>query len=139
MASSEGIVREALELLAGGDAQRLSELVHPDYRDHAWHGPERGPASMLAWRDRLRDAFADVQLEPRALVAGNDGHVAARLRFRGLHVAPYAAIEPSGRTVEVDEFHIWRLVDGRLAEHWGLRDELAVLRQMGVEPLGVSG
>lgn len=124
-------MREVLGLLPCAAVARLTELVHPGYRDHASPGPQRGAASLLAWRARLREAFADVELEPRELVVADDGRVAVRLRFRGLHVAPYNGIEPCGRTVEIDEIHIWRIEDGRLREHWGLRDELGALRQMG--------
>lgn len=89
------------------------------------------PASMRAWREHAREAFADIELEPRELVVADDGRVAVRLRFRGLHVAPYAGIAPCGHTVEVDEVHLWRVQEGRLVEHWALRDDLAALRQMG--------
>lgn len=132
----EAVVREVLAVLSSRDARRLGDLVHPDYRDHAWPGPERGVASVLAWRERLREAFADVELEPRELVVAGDGRVTARLRFRGLHVAPYAGVEPCGCTVEIDELHLWGLAGGRLVEHWGLRDELGALRQMGVTAIG---
>jgi lactoylglutathione lyase len=63
------------------------------------------------------------------VVAG--GRAAVRLRVRGLHVGPHAGIPPTGRTVEWDEIHLWRLEDGRVIEHWACRDDLAALRRMG--------
>ena len=48
---------------------------------------------------------------------------AVRVRFRGLHVAPYAGLEPSGRTIQWDELHVWRLEGGRVTEHWASQDE----------------
>jgi predicted ester cyclase len=39
----------------------------------------------------------------------------------------------SGRRVEVDHVHIWRVADGRLAEHWMVRDDLSMLHQLGVQ------
>jgi predicted ester cyclase len=93
--------------------------------------PGDWPPSMLAWNERVREAFADVEHEVHDVVVADDGRVAVRVRFRGLHVAPYAGIEPCGRTIEFDEVHLWRMQDGRPVEHWGLRDEIGALRQMG--------
>ena len=125
----EHVVREALALLVSEDEGRLEEIVDPDYRDHTLPPLARGPESFRRLRRRLR-AFADVELIPRDVIV-DSGRVAVRLRFRGLHVAPYAGLAPCGRTVEMDEIHIWRLQDGRLIEHWACRDERAALSQMG--------
>lgn len=81
-------------------------------------------------RRRLRRAFADIELIPRDVIV-DDCRVAVRLRFRGLHVAPDAGLEPCGRTVEMDEIHIWRLQDAKLIEHWVCRDDRTALSQMG--------
>jgi hypothetical protein len=90
---NEAVVREAIAVLAGGDEALASDIVDPDYRDHASGGVERGPQGFLAQRRRMRCPFADVELNARDMVVG-DGHVAVRLRFRGLHVGPYAGVEP---------------------------------------------
>jgi predicted ester cyclase len=108
----------------------VRDIVHPDYRDHLATSAERGAECFLAQRRSLWCPFADVELTPREVVVG-DGLVAVRVRLRGLHVGPYAGLEPCGRTIETHEIHIWRLVDGRLIEHWSCRDDLMLLRQMG--------
>jgi predicted ester cyclase len=128
--AEELLVREALALLVSDDEARLDEIVHPDYRDHTLPPPARGAESLRAVRRRLRRAFADIELIPRDVIV-DAGRVAVRLRFRGLHVAPYAGLEPCGRTVEMDEIHIWWVQDGRLIQHWACRDEGAALSQMG--------
>lgn len=35
-----------------------------------------------------------------------------------------------GRPIDVEHIHIWRVADGKLAEHWMVRDDLAAMRQM---------
>ncbi len=126
----EKLVREALMLLVLDEDARVEELVDPCYRDHTLHGFVRGAECFRVVRGQLRRSFADVELIPRDVIVNGD-RVAVRLSFRGLHVAPYAGFEPCGRTVEMDEIHIWRLQDGRLMEHWACRDERAALTQMG--------
>ncbi len=130
----EELVVRALALLASDDGARVEEIIHPDYRDHTLRGLLRGAECFRALRRRLRRAFADVELIPREVIIAGD-RVAVRIRFRRLHVAPYAGFEPCGRTVETDEIHIWRLQDSKLVEHWACRDERAALSQMGA-PLG---
>jgi len=36
-----------------------------------------------------------------------------------------------GRAFTVEHVHIYRVVDGRIAEHWVVRDDLALLQQIG--------
>jgi predicted ester cyclase len=126
---STALAREALAILAGGDDKHATALVHPDYVDHASTRLRSGMPAFLAQRRALHEAFADVELAPLAVIAG-DAHVVARVLFRGLHVADYAGLAPSNRTIETDEIHIWHIKDNRLIEHWVCRDDLKALRQM---------
>ena len=45
-------------------------------------------------------------------------------------VAP-PGIEPTGLPHAMQTAHFYRSRDGRLCEHWGVRDELSVLLQVG--------
>ena len=40
----------------------------------------------------------------------------------------------TGKRVAAQQSHWFRVVDGKLAEHWAVRDDLGVLRQLGVMP-----
>ena len=126
----EALAHEAIALLWGGDERRITEIVDLDYRDHAASGLDRGPQSVLAERHALRDAFADVEVRTEELILTGE-HAVARLLIRGLHVGPYARLEPRGQSLEWEEIHIWRLEAGRLIEHWACRDDLASLCRVG--------
>lgn len=39
---------------------------------------------------------------------------------------------PTGRTVTYNEIFIFRFIDGRVAETWGVVDVLAQMRQIGL-------
>jgi predicted ester cyclase len=41
---------------------------------------------------------------------------------------------PTGQSVTYNEIFIFRFVDGRVAETWGVVDVLAQMRQIGVSP-----
>jgi hypothetical protein len=40
----------------------------------------------------------------------------------------------AGKPYEMNTLHVYRTEGDRLAEHWGVRDELGVLVQLGVLP-----
>ena len=43
-------------------------------------------------------------------------------------------IPPTGRQVAYDYVHIVRFENGRVVEHWGVRDDMTLMRQLGVLP-----
>jgi predicted ester cyclase len=43
---------------------------------------------------------------------------------------------PAPGTFSAEHIHIYRVIEGKLAEHWVVRDDLAMLRQLGVLPAG---
>jgi lactoylglutathione lyase len=128
--TDRALVDEAVTLLWGGDEARVGAIVAPAYRDHAAGGV--GPDGFRAARAAFRRAFADVELTAHDVVVA-EGRAAVRVRVRGLHVGPHAGLAPSGRTIEWDEIHLWRLEDGRVIEHWACRDDLAAMRRLGAD------
>jgi predicted ester cyclase len=42
-------------------------------------------------------------------------------------------IPPTGKTVTMSMFTIFRLVDGKIAEEWEIFDELGLMTQLGME------
>ena len=55
-----------------------------------------------------------------------------RCTLTGTHEGPFMGIPPTGRKIEVNEIHIYRLKDGKAVEHRVGRDDLGAMRQLGV-------
>ncbi len=107
------------------------ELVAADYRSHAAPpGTPAGPDGLRQAVALLRAAFPDGRYVMEDLI-GEDDRVAARLVFRGTHRGPYRGIPPTGRRVVQAQLHLLRLAAGQVAEHWALREDLALLEQLG--------
>jgi predicted ester cyclase len=53
------------------------------------------------------------------------------VRFCATCTGEVQGIVARGRRVEVDHIHVRRVAEGRLAEHWMVRDDLSMLRQLG--------
>ncbi len=47
---------------------------------------------------------------------------------------PWGTIPPTGRRVSWQSVRIYRIADGKIAEHWAVRDDLTMLLQLGALP-----
>jgi predicted ester cyclase len=128
------------EVLNQGDVSVVDELIAPDFLNHAApSGRDRGPESMRWLATMLRTTFPDLHFTIGELVAEGD-MVAGRLTMSGTHEGPLMVMPPTGRAVRQDHMHFVRYRDGKAIEHWGVRDDLGMMQQMGVIPeLGQSG
>ena len=45
----------------------------------------------------------------------------------------------TGKTYEIEEIHLFRVADGRIAEHWHVADLAGMFRQLGVTPPARGG
>jgi predicted ester cyclase len=122
------------EVLNQGDVSLVDELIAPEFLNHA-APPEtnRGPESMRWLAAMLRSAFPDLHFTIEELVAEGD-IVAGRLTMSGTHEGPLTGMPPTGRAVRQDHMHFVRYRDGKAVEHWGVRDDLGMMQQMGVIP-----
>jgi predicted ester cyclase len=78
-------------------------------------------------------AFPDGQVTVEDLLADGD-KVVARISIRGTHQGAFRGIAPTGKQITLLGMHMFRIANGKLVEHWGLTDRLAVLQQVGVAP-----
>ncbi len=117
-----------------GELALADELVSPDFLNHdAPPDAPRGPAGLRQIVTMLRTAFPDISYETAEVIAEGD-KVAARTILRGTQLGPFLGIPPTGRRVVQEQIHILRFVDGKAVEHRAVRDDLGMLRQLGVIP-----
>ena len=50
----------------------------------------------------------------------------------GTHLGEHLGLPPTGRPVTYDEVFVFRYVEGRVAETWGVVDVLSQMKQLGV-------
>lgn len=114
------------------DEDAAQVYIHPDFVDHeASEGVGGGPAGYLATARYMNNAFSDAAWTPLQIFASGDRY-AMVITFSGVHSGEFMGIPATGRRVEVRHLHFFRVEDGKAIEHWGARDELTLLRQIGV-------
>jgi predicted ester cyclase len=134
--ANKRLVRHALDEVYGqGNLDLAEELIHPEFVDYdAGHDSGAiGPESVKQTVKRLRAAFGDLRFEVDDEIAEGD-KVVQRVTMLGRHAGPLMGSEPTGREFAVRHVYIWRIADGRIIEHWGSRDDLGLLQQLGLLP-----
>jgi predicted ester cyclase len=114
------------------DEESATTFIAPDFIDHeASPGVAGGPEGYLSTARYMRSAFSDARWQVDDFISQGD-KFACRVTFSGKHTGEFMGIQPTGREVNVQHLHFYRVADGQAKEHWGARDELTLLRQLGV-------
>jgi hypothetical protein len=119
------------ELFGNANLEAADEYIASDFLDHeAPPGDVRGPElakSTVRW---LHSGLDDITYE--AVDAfGVDDRVVLRSLMSGTHAREIFGLPPTNRRFTVQQIHIFRLADGKVAEHWANRDDLGMMRQLG--------
>jgi predicted ester cyclase len=127
------IARRVLEeLFEQGNLDAADELIHPDFVNHeAPPNNPQGPQGMketVAW---LRGLWGPMRAEIEDEICEGD-KVVARLTMHGHHVGEFLGKPPTGKEFAAEHIHIWRLVDGKVIEHWSVRDDLGQALQLAL-------
>jgi steroid delta-isomerase-like uncharacterized protein len=110
------------------------ELVVDDFTDHqAMPGLPPGREGFKALNVMFRSAFPDLRVDVDNVVAEDD-KVGCRWRSTGTHNGELFGIPPTGNKVDVTATVFYRVENGRLAEGWIARDDVGLMRQLGVIP-----
>ena len=81
----------------------------------------------------MNGAFPDVVVTEEDLIASGD-KVVERSSAVATHGGPMLGKPPSRKRVQWTEIHIYRLKDGKIAEHWAEVAMMELLQQVGVLP-----
>ena len=116
----------------GDDEQVLNATVSPSMVNHTPMFPNApgGPAEVKAIFDLFHAAFDDFGAEVLDQLAEGDKVVTYKV-FTGTHTGDFLGVPPTGAKVRFEVMDIVRFADGQIVEHWGLVDQLGLLRQLG--------
>ncbi|MGA8545269.1 MAG: ester cyclase [Mycobacterium sp.] len=113
-------------------SKMIDELVEPDalIRTPVPLDVTGAEALKHVWAVLLA-AFPDLHLTVEDMIAEGD-KVVVRNTVTGTHRGEYMGLPPTGKSVTYNEIFIFRFVNGRIAETWGVVDVLSQMKQLGV-------
>jgi predicted ester cyclase len=123
--------RSVFRAINARDLGCLEDAVTDDFVDHGSPfplppGPE-GYRQILTYVSQVLQIRYDVLDE-----IVTDDRVVFRALAHGVAVDAIHGPGTAGKTFDMPTLHVYRTEGDRLAEHWGVRDELGVLKQLGV-------
>lgn len=120
------------------DAEAAARLYAEDAVNH---GQRIGRRGMKRVFQGLFAAFPDWSYTIEEMVAEAD-RVFCKVTMRGSHRGDpglaevfggfLGGVPPTGRAVTVLHMHLFRIANGQIAEHAAVRDDLGMLRQLGL-------
>ena len=127
--------RIPIEVFSQGRLEVLDELLAPDFTEHSQLPPgiPGGREGVKAIASALRKGFPDLNYRVDLQIAEGD-FVAAYLTVSGTHKGEVFGMPATGKHAEWAESHTVKMVNGKVTEHWGVADQLGMLRQLGLAP-----
>ncbi len=120
------------EVFEHGRLEAVDELVHPAFVNHeAPEGSPQGPEGLKETVTWLRGLWGGMRPDIQDEICEDD-KVVTRVIMHGRHLGEFLGKPPSGKEFTTEHIHIWRLKDGKVIEHWSVRDDLGQALQLGL-------
>jgi predicted ester cyclase len=137
--TNRGIAEQFNEAFNRGDLDGAASCFAEDCRNH---GRQAGRAGVRTVLGEIKTNFPDARLTTVNSVAEGEW-VVVRCTYSGTHrgTSPFpvdggmlVGVRPTGRSFEVQHIHMYRMLEGKIAEHFANRDDIGMMRQLGLLP-----
>jgi steroid delta-isomerase-like uncharacterized protein len=111
------------------DTSSFPELFTDGYIQHSGRSPS-GLAAQIENFRRIMTTMPDVRMRVEDRIIAGD-RVVARTTYSATHTQPIRGVAPTGKPFSFRTIDIWRVENGKFAEHWDLTDAAEIVRQLG--------
>jgi predicted ester cyclase len=131
MEENKKVARRVLEeIFPANDAGALREVISDQCVNHeAPEGTPPGLGAITMFMGMLDRAFSEQRWQIDDVVAEGD-KVVLRCTHSGVHTGDFFGMAATGRAFAYKQMHIIRIVEGKGVEHWAVRDDAALMRQL---------
>jgi predicted ester cyclase len=127
-AVGEALLDKYVAAVNAHDTSTFPEIHTESYLQHSG----RSQNGLAAQIENFRGIFGrmpDVQARVEDRIIAGD-RVVARMSFSATHTQPLQGIAPTGRRFTLRTIDIWRVENGKFAEHWDIVDYPGLQRQL---------
>jgi predicted ester cyclase len=129
------VLRYFRDVVDGGNADVLTDLVTADCIIHRPDGELKGIPAFRGWLSRARASWATFRTQVHDVIEAGD-RVVVRLTHEATGTGPYrfriGTHDVKNKTTRWDSIAIFRFENSKIAEEWVSRDELGMLLDAGV-------
>lgn len=131
---NKAIVRRFIEeIFVQGNKAAVDELLDDGFTAHTWPSTGHPKDDLRAAIDRAAAGLSDPDFRIDDMIAEGD-RVAVRLTTGATQTGPFMGLPPSGKRYSIEEIHWFRLLDGKVVEHWHQMDQMGLMKQLGAMP-----
>lgn len=138
---NRALVRRYIDAMNERDTNALTALVSDGLINHAALPEAQGRSGLRVIVEKLGKAFPDGKFVVEDVIAEND-RVVCRMTFTGTNSGDLDfsrfPLRATGRRVQFEHLHVFRVEGDAIVEHWGYRDDFAMMRQLGITPGAAS-
>ena len=122
------------EIFPRDDEAALAEMIGEEFVNHeAPPGTPPGLGSVTFYMHLLARAFSGQRWTIHRTVTEGDT-VVLHCTHSGRHTGDFFGLPATGRDFAYKQMHIIRMADGKGVEHWAVRDDAGLMRQLTGEP-----
>jgi predicted ester cyclase len=110
------------------DTSKFPEIFTEAYIQHSGRSPS-GLQAQIANFQRIFENWPDFQSRIEDRIFGAD-KIVARVSFSATHTRAVQGFAPTGKRVTWGAIDIWRVENGKLAEHWDIVDISGLIKQL---------
>jgi steroid delta-isomerase-like uncharacterized protein len=126
--ASAALLERYVAAVNAHDTSSFHELFTEGYIQHSGRSPS-GLAAQIENFRRIVATMPDVRMQVEDRIIAGD-RVVARSTYSATHTQPIRGVPPTGKPFTFRTIDIWRVENGKFAEHWDLTDAGEVMRQL---------
>tara|TARA_B110000014_G_C20000712_1_gene518570 strand:+ start:58 stop:468 length:411 start_codon:yes stop_codon:yes gene_type:complete len=131
---NKAVFEKLMSALNAKDMATMESLIADDFVDNdAMPGMAPGRQGMIDMMGMFVGAFPDLNVVVEHWVAEGD-LVVGVMTTKGTQNGEFMGMPASGKKFSVREMHMVRVANGKMAEHWGLSNEMSMMQQLGLMP-----
>jgi steroid delta-isomerase-like uncharacterized protein len=135
--ANKDLIARHFEAFNAGDDDRFADTMAEDSVNHAAIPQAQGREGARTIVAKLRAAFPDMRMVVDDVIAEGD-KVVCRVTVTGTNSGTLDFVKvklpATGKTFRATHIHVFRIANGKIAERWAERDDVAMMQQLGVFP-----
>ena len=127
---NKALGRRIVDAINLGSPAALDEVFAPGYVDrNPFPGATPDREGFKQGLTKFRTAFPDFRYTIDDEIAVGD-RLVHRLTAQGTQKGEFLGVPATGKQATWSEIHIGRIADGKVVEHWGIGDQMAMKQQL---------